>query len=159
MFRKHVYRLDGGAKPIFQGVDTVSPPENRLLLKQELHANESLGKTVDGKEIYLCRMESAPCVMREIGRLRELTFRSVGEGTGRPRDIDRFDTEYLQLVLWDPTDYEIAGAYRLGDARALLSKYGWNSLYTNTLFRFGPAMKPILEQGLELLGIATVERM
>lgn len=91
LFRKHVYRLATGGKPVFQSVETVAPPKHRLILRRELEASEVLGHTRDGKVIYLCRMDAAPCAMREIGRLRERTLRSVGEGCGQPRDIDRFD--------------------------------------------------------------------
>jgi len=150
LFRKHVYRIARDGRPIFQSIETVAAPENRLLLRQEITASEALGQTQDGKQIHLCRMADAPCVMREIGRLRELTFRAVGEGSGLPRDIDRFDRDYLQLVLWDPQELEIAGAYRLGDTRALLEQGGTSALYTHSLFAFGPGMKPYLESGLEL---------
>ncbi|MEQ9465004.1 MAG: lysophospholipid acyltransferase family protein [Haliea sp.] len=150
LFRKHVYRIARDRRPIFQSIETVAAPENRLLLRQEINASESLGATPDGKRIQLCRMAEAPCVMREIGRLRELAFRAVGEGSGLPRDIDRFDRDYLQLVLWDPQELEIAGAYRLGDARALVARGGMTALYTHTLFAFGPGMAPYLQQGLEL---------
>ncbi|MFU8765342.1 MAG: GNAT family N-acetyltransferase, partial [Haliea sp.] len=87
LFRKHVYRIARDGRPIFQSIETVAAPENRLLLRQEITASEALGQTQDGKQIHLCRMADAPCVMREIGRLRELTFRAVGEGSGLPRDI------------------------------------------------------------------------
>ncbi|TXS92801.1 lysophospholipid acyltransferase family protein [Parahaliea maris] len=150
MFRKHVYRIARDRRPIFRSIETVAAPENPLLVKRELEQAEHLGSTADGKQMYLCRMDDAPCVMRELGRLRELTFRSVGEGTGLPRDVDRFDRDYRHLVLWDATDMEIAGAYRLGDARALLARGGKDALYTHTLFEFGPGMQPYLEQGLEL---------
>lgn len=150
LFRKHVYRIARDRRPIFQSIETVAAPENRLLLRQEINASEALGLTPDGKQIHLCRMADAPCVMREIGRLRELTFRAVGEGSGLPRDIDRFDRDYLQLVLWDPQELEIAGAYRLGDACALVEQGGMSALYTDTLFAFGPGMQPYLQEGLEL---------
>jgi putative hemolysin len=150
LFRKHVYRMARGGRPIFQSVETVAHPENRLLLKREIEAAEQLGTTGDGKKIVICTMAAAPCVMREIGRLRELTFRSVGEGSGKPRDIDRYDQDYLQLVLWDSTDLEIAGAYRIGEARKLMQNKGLDGLYSSTLFNFGEATLPYLEEGLEL---------
>lgn len=150
LFRKHVYRIARNGRPIFESIETIAPPENRQLLRQELAASEQLGSTPDGKLILLCTMAQAPCVMREIGRLRELTFRSVGEGSGLPRDIDRFDRDYLQLVLWDPQELEIAGAYRLGDVATLLQRGGRDALYSNTLFHFGPGMDPYLQGGLEL---------
>lgn len=150
LFRKHVYRISRKGKPIFQSVETVAHPENRLLLKREIESSEQLGTTGDGKQIVLSRMEESPCVMREIGRLRELTFRTVGEGTGSPRDIDRFDRNYLQLILWDSTTLEIAGAYRIGCAGELLDANGWDGIYSNTLFEFDESMRPLLDQSLEL---------
>ncbi|MFV8818646.1 lysophospholipid acyltransferase family protein [Haliea sp. E17] len=150
MFRKHVYRLARNGRPIFQSVETVAHPENRLLLKREIAASEHLGETADGKKIVLCRMQDSPCVMREIGRLRELTFRTVGEGSGKPRDTDRFDRYYLQLVLWDSVDLEIAGAYRLGDARMIVAELGVDGLYSASLFNYGPGMQDIFARGLEL---------
>jgi len=149
MFRKHVYRL-GSGRPIFRSVETVAPAENPQLLRAELAASECLGETRDGKAIYLCTMDAAPCVMREIGRLREFTFRAVGEGTGQPRDIDRYDKYYRQLVLWDRDAREIAGAYRIADAGAIIDQYGLDGLYSASLFDYGPSMLPLLRQGLEL---------
>ena len=150
MFRKHVYRLANRGRPVFRTVETVAPPENRVLLRQELARAEPLGETRDGKRIFLCRMDEAPCVMREIGRLREHTFRTVGEGTGQPRDIDRFDRYYEQLVLWDENDMEIVGAYRLADARAVIERAGVEGLYSSTLFAYGPRIVERFREGLEM---------
>lgn len=150
MFRKHVYRLGSDGTPIFQSVETVAPPENRLLVRQEIDSARTLGETPDGKRIVLCTMSETPCVMREIGRLRELTFRAVGEGSGQPRDIDRFDSYYEQLVLWDEEDLEIAGAYRLANAGTLMAERGPAGLYTSTLFHLGPQVQQRMRQGLEL---------
>jgi putative hemolysin len=89
--------------------------------------------------------------LREIGRLRELTFRAAGEGTGRELDLDRFDQEYLHLFLWSRSSSEVIGAYRLGLTDQLLAGAGVEALYTSTLFRFAPelfaAMGPALEMG------------
>ena len=150
MFRKHVYRLGANGAPVFRSVETVAPPENRLLLRRELAEAERLGETRDGKDIYLCSMANAPCVMREIGRLREMTFRTVGEGCGLHRDIDRFDRHYKQLVLWDSHDMEIVGAYRLADAGAVIADQGVQGLYSNTLFHYGPHVLEKVSRGLEL---------
>lgn len=150
MFKKHVYRLGRGGKPIFKSVETVAPPESRVLLKAELEQCEHLGTTRDGKEIYVASLDQSPCIMREIGQLREMTFRLVGEGSGKPRDIDQYDRHYDQLVLWDGNDLEIVGAYRLGDARAIIKTQGLDGLYTPSLFDFGPTMQGYLDHALEL---------
>jgi putative hemolysin len=150
LFRKHVYRLGAGRKPIFRSIETVAPAENRQLLARELQACEHLGSTPDGMEIRICRYAEAPCTMRELGRLREYTFRTVGEGSGQPRDLDRFDPHYLHLVLWDVSEREIAGAYRLGNAAELSRERGLDALYSHSLFQYGEAMSPVIAAGLEL---------
>jgi len=150
MFRKHVYRLGSAGKPVFRSVETVAPAENRQLLQQELADSEYLGSTPDGMALHLCDYAASPCVMRELGRLREYTFRSIGEGSGQPRDIDRYDSDYVHLVLWDPGEREIAGAYRLAEAGRLIDSRGVEALYSNTLFHFPDSALPLLCQGLEL---------
>jgi len=87
----------------------------------------------------------------EIGRLRELSFRQVGEGTGRSTDIDRFDTYYIHLFVWDRPNAKIVGAYRLGPTDQVLVRFGRKGLYTSTLFhlrrRLLEQMGPALELG------------
>ncbi|MFN2286807.1 MAG: GNAT family N-acyltransferase, partial [Chromatocurvus sp.] len=150
MFRKHIYRLGSDGKPVFRSVETVAPAENRQLLQQELADSDHIGSTPDGKSLYLVDYYASPCVMRELGRLREYTFRSIGEGTGQPRDIDRYDPDYLHLVLWDPDEREIAGAYRLAEAGRLIDSRGISALYSNSLFHLPDSVLPQLRQGLEL---------
>jgi len=86
--------------------------------------------------VYQAHSHEIPCLLQEIGRLREVTFREVGEGTGEAVDLDRFDRHYEHLVLWDEEKEQIAGAYRLGRADIILREYGPKGLYTSTLFRF-----------------------
>jgi putative hemolysin len=150
MFKQHVYRLAKNRKPMFDSVETVATPESPVLMKREVSACEQLGATPDGKLILLTTARQSPCIMREIGRLREMTFRLVGEGSGTPQDIDSFDQTYDQLFLWDADELEIVGAYRLGDARSLIEQGGISALYTNTLFDLGPSMHAYFAQGLEL---------
>jgi putative hemolysin len=91
-----------------------------------------------------------PAVLRDIGRLRELTFRHAGEGTGRPRDLDRFDETYQHLFVWDRARHEIAGAYRLG-ATDLVSPGGRvEGLYTRTLFDYDARLIDEIGPALEL---------
>lgn len=88
--------------------------------------------------VALFRGSEDPELLREIGALREITFRAAGEGTGGTIDLDRFDLHYDQLVLWNLKDRAIAGGYRIGACSAILDKYGAAGLYTSTLFRFHP---------------------
>jgi len=88
--------------------------------------------------------------VREIGRLREITFRASGEGTGKARDLDRFDAYYTHLVLWNDERQEIAGAYRICNVQDVLRRYGLRGLYTATLFRFQPKFFAKVGPALEL---------
>lgn len=87
-------------------------------------------------DVILARADAIPSVMLEIGRLREQTFRAVGEGTGSPRDLDLFDRDYLQLFIWDRSAQRVVGGYRLGLVDELLRKRGVSGLYTHTLFDY-----------------------
>jgi hypothetical protein len=88
--------------------------------------------------------------MREIGRLRELSFRAVGEGTGNRRDTDRYDAYYQHIILWDEQDLEIVGSYRVAESKTILQQKGLPALYSSTLFEYQPAMDHVFDRGLEL---------
>ncbi|MGA3096069.1 MAG: GNAT family N-acyltransferase [Bryobacteraceae bacterium] len=100
--------------------------------------------------VYLGKAEELPQVTREIGRLREIAFRRVGEGAGRTIDLDEFDRRYLHLFLWNPHAGEIAGAYRLGPTPDILPRYGIRGLYTSTLFRFRKELFDRIGPAIEL---------
>ncbi|MDX1452523.1 MAG: lysophospholipid acyltransferase family protein, partial [Oleiphilaceae bacterium] len=150
LFRKQVYRLPKDKPSLFRTIAPIAHPEDRMVLKREIEACECLGETRDAKQIYLFKYVSGSSVMREIGRLREESFRLVGEGTGNRRDIDQFDQHYLHIVLWDANDLEIVGAYRLCPSDLALQKGKEKQLYTETLFTYGPGSKQMLRAGLEL---------
>ncbi|MEI7953527.1 MAG: GNAT family N-acyltransferase [Verrucomicrobiota bacterium] len=101
-------------------------------------------------EVWVSGAEAIPNILDEIGRLRELAFRNVGEGTGRARDLDAFDTHYRHLFLWNASTREIAGAYRMGLSDELLARSGRDGFYTHTLFRFHPSFLKQLGPSLEL---------
>ncbi|XAL99571.1 GNAT family N-acetyltransferase [Phycisphaeraceae bacterium D3-23] len=91
-----------------------------------------------------------PTLMREVGRLREETFRLVGEGTGHPLDLDRFDDDYLQLLVWNRDKNELVGGYRMGQSDLLLAAHGKDGLYTSTLFKFRKNLLQQISPALEL---------
>ena len=130
LMRDHLYRVAKGKKGLFRTETPAAHPEERQLLKRELKQGELLGETSDHKKIYLCDFANDSALMREIGRLREVTFRAVGEGSGRKRDLDRFDAHYRHLVLWDDEELEVVGAYRLGESNALMEQLGEEGFYT-----------------------------
>jgi putative hemolysin len=102
-------------------------------------------------EVYAAKAGQIPNVLHELGRLREITFRAVGEGTGESIDLDRFDVDYRHLFIWNREEREIVGAYRLGLTDEILPSKGKKGLYTTTLFRFKNSvlfsMNPAIELG------------
>ena len=128
-------------------------PVNPLLVRAELQSlpPEDLLLTSGDFRIYRFLGADLPHTLREVGRLRELTFRSVSEGTGLACDLDAFDAWYDQLVLWDEKEGRIVGGYRLGPTDRILPLRGKHGLYTSTLFEFKgdffKRMDPALEMG------------
>lgn len=104
----------------------------------------------NGLHVYCAAAARIPRVLEEIGRLREITFRSAGEGTGKPRDIDRFDAHYLHLFLWDARAQLVVGAYRLGLADQILATQGKRGLYTHSLFTYPTRLLQALGPAIEL---------
>ncbi len=150
LFQRHLYRIGKGKEPVFATQSAIAHPEERRTLRDEVKGCRLLGETQDGKQIYLFHYRPDSSIMREIGRLRELAFRAMGEGTGERRDNDEYDRHYMHLFIWDDADMEIAGAYRLCDTAKVIGEQGREGLYTHTLFRFEASMEPLLARGLEL---------
>lgn len=148
--RKHLYRIGRGKPGLLQSQVPVAGPEDAKELKRAVSKLECLGQTDDGLHIYLYHHAPSCPVMREIGRLRELTFRSVGEGSGERRDIDRFDEHYEHIILWNDGELEIVGAYRLVRSAQAVAKKGIDGLYTSTLFSFDERFSQVIENGVEL---------
>ena len=150
--RQHVMRLGKGVPGVFKTQCAIARPEDRATLKRALAQAESLGKTSDGKTIYLWQrngQEDAP-LLRELGRLREIAFRAVEEGSGKRRDTDSYDDDYLHLILWDEDDLEIVGAYRFMPTAMQIEKRGVEGLYSYSLFHYDDKMHDVLEHGIEL---------
>jgi putative hemolysin len=100
--------------------------------------------------VYCFKADQAPWILQEIGRLRELTFRAGGEGTGMPSDIDLYDAYYRHLVIWSHTRNEVVGAYRLGLTDEVFRRSGKRRLYTQTLFKYKRPLWNVLNPGIEL---------
>ena len=150
--RQHVMRLGKGVPGVFKTQCAIARPEDRATLKRALAQAESLGKTSDGKTIYLWQrngQEDAP-LLRELGRLREIAFRAVEEGSGKRRDTDSYDDDYLHLILWDEDDLEIVGAYRFMPTAMQIEKRGVEGLYSYSLFHYDDKMLDVLAHGIEL---------
>ena len=147
LFRKHFYLVAKKHRGIFKTHNAIARAENRQELKRELLSAKLLGETLDGKKIYLYNNSEDNVLLREIGRLREISFRQVKEGSGHKRDLDEFDYIYEHIILWDEKDLEIVGSYRVIKAKDTLDV---EELYTSTLFSYKEEFEKYFEDGLEL---------
>jgi putative hemolysin len=151
LLRKHVNLIGKNKKGVYITEKNVISPIDRKLIQKELNNSELLGFTHDSMRIYLTTKASSPETLNEIARLREITFRKVGEGTGKKLDLDKFDEHYHHLIVWDEKDLEIVGAYRIGSEREILVHKGIEGFYTSTLFNFSKNMvKDYLPDSIEL---------
>lgn len=101
-------------------------------------------------EVYITPTSSIPHILREIGRLREITFREVGEGTNKKIDLDNYDIYYNHLFIWDKDQQNIVGAYRIGKGDEILNTMGRRGFYLSELFKIKEPFYPVLRQGIEL---------
>jgi putative hemolysin len=126
------------ATAILHKFEIESLPSNQRLLQ------------VGELEVYFANADQIPMGLLEIGRLREITFREVGEGSGLPVDIDRFDNHYIHLFIWNRARTEFVGAYRMGKTDEIFRRFGKNGLYTSTLFDYREELMERLNPALEL---------
>ena len=101
-------------------------------------------------EVYIAAAQQIPGCLREIGRLREATFRAVGEGTGNAIDLDAFDEYYTHLFMWNTARQEIVGSYRLGLTDEIVAERGVRGLYTRTLFKFDETLMAKIPPAIEM---------
>jgi putative hemolysin len=101
-------------------------------------------------EVYICPTPRIPNILREIGRLREITFREVGEGTNKKIDLDNYDIYYHHLFIWDKELQNIVGAYRIGKGDEILNSFGRRGFYLSELFKIKEPFYPYLRKGIEL---------
>jgi putative hemolysin len=101
-------------------------------------------------EVFLAQKKDMPFILQEIGRQREMTFRAIGEGTNKSIDLDRFDDYYHHLFLWDDTEKQIVGAYRMGLGADIFPEYGIDGFYLQELFRFEPELYPMMRRSIEM---------
>ena len=101
-------------------------------------------------EVFFTEAHKIPNILHEIGRLREITFREVGEGTNESLDLDKFDKYYHHMFLWDSETNLIAGAYRMGLGSEIFPKYGIDGFYLQELFRFEPELFDMMHKSIEM---------
>ncbi len=128
-------------------------PVNPLIMRSEvddLRAKNFRLLQSKNYEVYLAPAATIPNILREIGRLREITFREIGEGTNKAIDLDHFDTYYHHLFLWDTEAECLAGAYRMGLGTEIYEAFGIDGFYLQDLFRFEPELHYMMSKSIEL---------
>jgi putative hemolysin len=164
--RKKTYILANSFAPkekiidtISQSLKTIKPPKkivtpiNRETMIAEVEfLKENEGKLLTSKnyEVYLGTASQIPNILQEIGRLREITFREVGEGTNEATDLDKFDMYYHHMFLWDSETQKIAGAYRMGLGSQIFKRFGIDGFYLQDLFRFEPELYKMMSESIEM---------
>ncbi len=140
------FKFPKSAKAI---IDAVDPELIRNELKV-LDENDALLFTSKSYRIYFADSKLIPNTLTEIGRLRELTFREVGEGTNKALDLDKFDKFYKHLFLWDDANNQLVGAYRMGLGKDIFKKYGIEGFYVNELFKIETELYDMMESTIEM---------
>lgn len=151
--KRYLQRNPNAETVIF--MEAIIPPVDRALLEAELAKDKFVRNTNNGNNlIYMFSGEESPALLQEVGRLREITFRDAGGGTGLSVDIDEFDVgpnAFRQLIVWNPDDKEIVGGYRVGHGKHLLDEKGHVHSPTEELFAFTEKfIKEYLHQSIEL---------
>ena len=121
-----------------------------MLAELEAIRKKSFLYSASDYECYLADYKDIPNLMHEIARLREQTFRAIGEGTGKSLDQDEFDTHFKQMILWDKANQKIAGCYRLGIGSEIVPKYGVKGFYVCTLVNIDESFSEQLGHTIEL---------
>jgi putative hemolysin len=132
--------------------EIVTPANGQKMIDEvnKLRENDARLLVSKNYEVFFASATEIPNVLHEIGRLREITFRAIGEGTNQSIDIDKFDRYYHHMFLWDTDKNCLAGAYRMGLGSEIYPKYGIEGFYLNELFRFEPEVHKMMEQSIEM---------
>ena len=130
----------------------VNPIETSKLIKEVEALRKTNDRLLESKnyEVFLAKTEQIPNMLQEIGRLREITFREVGEGTNLETDLDNYDNYYRHMFLWDMQANKLAGAYRMGLGKEIFTKHGIKGFYINSLFKFEPELYKMMENSIEM---------
>ncbi len=133
--------------------EDIVPPIGVEILEQEIEKLKQhdyflfSGKTYD---VYCAPSTGMPNLLYEIGRLRELSFRAVGEGTNKSYDLDEYDLYYCHLFIWDTENKKIVGAYRVGKGKDIMQNYGIKGFYIHSLFNINRKFFPVMKESMEL---------
>nr|WP_320119037.1 GNAT family N-acyltransferase [uncultured Marinifilum sp.] len=131
--------------------ELIAPVDPKIIFSEVESLNEDYMLFKSRSYVVYCAPSSKlPNILTELGRLREITFREVGEGTNQSIDVDEYDLYYHQLFIWDEENRKIVGAYRVGKGNEILSGYGLKGFYLQSLFKMSKQFQPVLNQSLEL---------
>ncbi|WP_291274722.1 lysophospholipid acyltransferase family protein [Flavobacterium sp.] len=161
--RKKTYMLSNAfeeeSKLQLPKLNTVKPPKqivkpanHEQILEEIKVLKEDDHRLLQSKnyQVFLTTAEKIPNILHEIGRLREITFRAVGEGTNEAIDLDKYDQYYHHMFLWDDEAQIIAGAYRMGLGSKIYKQHGIEGFYLHELFRFEPELYSMMSQSIEM---------
>ncbi len=129
---------------------TAANQEKMIAEIEELRKTDSRLTHSKNYEVFFTEAGNIPNILHEIGRLREITFREIGEGTNNSIDLDKYDQYYHHLFLWDEGAQKIAGAYRMGLGSEIYKKYGIDGFYLQELFRFEPELHDMMSKSIEM---------
>lgn len=132
--------------------EIVTEISSDVILDEMSNLRENDRRLLESKnyEVYLAPAAEMPSILREIGRLREITFRAIGEGTNEAIDLDKFDRYYYHMFLWDTKTNMIAGAYRMGLGAKIFEAHGIDGFYLQDLFRFEPELHKMMSESIEM---------
>lgn len=139
-------------KPKRKPKKIIDPIDPKKILSEITKLQQSEAKLLQSKgyEVFLVSAQQAPNILKEIGRLREITFREIGEGTNKEIDLDKYDKFYKHLFLWDNDNQKIVGAYRMGIGKEIFKHHGIDGFYVNTLFRIEPELYKMMQKTIEM---------
>ena len=130
----------------------VTPASHEKMIEEVIKLRETKCSYFQSKnyEVFFANASKIPNILHEIGRLREITFREIGEGTNESIDLDKYDQYYHHMFLWDDETNQIAGAYRMGLGSEIFPKFGMAGFYLNDLFRFERELHEMMHNSIEM---------
>ena len=129
---------------------TARPTEHLIEEVEQLKVSDATLLTSKNYSVFLADSQQIPNILHEIGRLREITFRTIGEGTNKAIDIDVYDAYYKHMFLWDNDAQRVVGAYRMGLGDEIYKAKGIEGFYVNELFKFEPELYSMLSKTIEM---------
>ncbi|MBC7884174.1 MAG: lysophospholipid acyltransferase family protein [Saprospiraceae bacterium] len=145
-FELDISKFKKGHQPVLARISPEHLERDFSLLRQDQKILFESGHYA----LYFTKLDDYPMILAELGRLREITFRDAGEGTGKATDVDKYDAYYHHLILWDKSACQLAGAYRLGLGKEIKKMYGMSGFYMSELFYLYGPMHDVMNESIEM---------